>query len=498
MKKMIIFSGILSMFIFIFCSSPDSGIVIWGDSMGETLTAELLSTGLKAVGDSSSERKIVNWALGGQSSWQVAVRQGAIPWTVEVAGGVIPDSGSVELVNHRTPLRTEISLKTGGKIPADLQSRSGWMSIIDNAKATWVRIAGIEGQVVAEGKDQSTRKFLFYRKEKGARLTVKNPVDVKILGTGKKGEHSLKEINSYIAILWPFGAHLNAFLPTREVYGQAKAELDPAFEADAEMAIVHAMIKNISSPEKHVIILYKMATFPAPSNNLNMQNDRVLGALIDNAYKKNFPFDYFNFVPAFANGLGDIQPSKEWLLANYPEEFNDPESGWFSEGRIIITKSGEARVTPQEPAAVAKLKLIENGGSGVQSSLSVATETKGATEFIKVQLKVGVEAVGGIAKSLTVREGGRGYAVGDSVIIPSGSIGNANPIVGEVIGLCQETLGTVHNPDGSVDTEVSYSQWDLDNGYVPRIFRRDGVHFTPRGSEYLCLLLASKIKANGW
>lgn len=477
---------------------PDSGIVVWGDSMGGDLKEERFTEGFKALGYKSSGRNFVNGAIGGQSSWQVAARQGGIPWTVEVVGGVIPASGSVELADHRTPLRTTISEKSGGKIPSDLHSRGAWINTLNSVKATWVSIGGIEGQIVSDNSDQSIRKFLFHRKTDGAPVKVKNPVDIKVLGTGSNGEYTLEKINKYIAIFWPFGAHLNAFLPTSTVYGPDKGGPDPSLEAEAEIANVHAMIANISSPQKRYIILYHTKTFPAVSTNQNMQNDRVLNNLSVIAYKKNFPDHYFDFVSAFANGLGAVKPSKDWWRENYPEEFNNPESGWFAELNVSKTKSGEQSVTPKEPAAVASLKIIENGGSGVKTSLSVATVTKSSSEFLKTGLKVGVEALKGKTSILTVREGGIGYAVGDRVTIPTGSNGNASPIIGEVTALREETIGTVRNPDGSVDIKSSYSQWDLDNGYIPRVFRRDAVHFNARGADYLCLLLAARIMEKGW
>ena len=477
---------------------PDSGIVVWGDSMAGGLSPECLSAGLKAVGYASSKRKIVNWAIGGQSTWQVAARQGAIPWTVDLVGEVIPASGYVELADHRTPLRTVLAEKTGGKIPSNLHSRGAWINSINNIRSTWVSINGIEGQIVTDNSDQSVRKFLFYRKEEGAPVRVKNPVEIKVLGTGVNGEYRLTEINNYITILWPFGAHLGVFIPVNGEKETAPGMPELRMEPEAEMALVKAMIEKISSPEKRFIILFQMRSFPAPSDQQNAQKSRIFSNLNDAAYRKNFPDHYFDFIAAFASGLGEVQSSKDWLLANYPEEFKDSVTGWNSERCTIISSRGEESVTPKEPAAVAFLKIIENGGRGVKSTPSVAMKSEFSTEFLKTGLKVGVEAKKGKVIALTVREGGRGYAPGDLVTIPSGTIGNTEAIVAEVAGVREETLGTVRNPDGSVDINSSYNQWDLDNGYIPRIFRRDVVHLTARGSEYLGLLLAAKIKAKAW
>jgi hypothetical protein len=49
-----------------------------------------------------------------------------------------------------------------------------------------------------------------------------------------------------------------------------------------------------------------------------------------------------------------------------------------------------------------------------------------------------------------------------------------------------------------VDVARSYSQWDVDNGYWPRCFRRDSIHFNMGGAEYLSHLLAARIKELGW
>lgn len=113
-------------------------------------------------------------------------------------------------------------------------------------------------------------------------------------------------------------------------------------------------------------------------------------------------------------------------------------------------------------------------------------------------MRVVVVASGGVVSSLWVREGGIGYNVGNTFIIPVGTIGNAADITGTVTSIQSEVIGTVRNEDGSVDVAKSYSQWDVDNGWFPRSGRRDIVHFNRYGIEYFSLLLAAKLKSLNW
>jgi len=127
----------------------------------------------------------------------------------------------------------------------------------------------------------------------------------------------------------------------------------------------------------------------------------------------------------------------------------------------------------------------------------VGTEMPQATRWVKTGLFVGVEAENGVAVRLTIREGGRGYAAADQVVIPARAVGNAAPITGEVATIREETIGTVRHPDGTVDVAHSYSQWDVDNGCWPCCFRRDVAHFSGPGAEFLSLLVAACIKQKG-
>jgi hypothetical protein len=56
----------------------------------------------------------------------------------------------------------------------------------------------------------------------------------------------------------------------------------------------------------------------------------------------------------------------------------------------------------------------------------------------------------------------------------------------------------VRSQNGSIDASLSYSEFDVDNGYLPRSALRDGVHFNNYGEEYLNLLLAHRIQSFNW
>ncbi len=469
--------------------------------MSADLKEDRLRSALRTVGARNPDREILNWGIGGQSSFQIAARQGAIPWTAEVVGGVIPASGSVELVNHRTPLRTELSNQTGGKIPTDLHDNGNWLPYENNPNSTWVEIDGVFGEIVRKKSDAGGKKehaFFFIRKDAGIAVRVVNPVSIEVVGTGPHAEHRLEDINKRLAIIWAFGPHLNPYFRSSEVYGASANALNPTLSTEVEMEILEAMIEQIASPDKRYILLDETRGFPPPSHDKNLQNNVANNTLRAAAYRTNYPEVYFDFAPLFATGLGDVPPAKQWLRETYPNEYNDPVKGWLGERQILEKRNGRSKVTPIEPAAVAKIVLLSDGGSGVKSVDAIETKTEGSTRFLKTGLRVGVQAKDGVATALAVREGGRGYTVGDIITIPPGAVGNAEAIKGKVAELRKETLGTVRHPDGAVDTAASYSQWDLDNGYIPRVFRRDIVHYTPRGAEYLSLLLAEEIKRRDW
>jgi len=224
------------------------------------------------------------------------------------------------------------------------------------------------------------------------------------------------------------------------------------------------------------------------------------------AYAANYPDNYLDFTPYFLNGGLGVPSFKSWFAANYSAEYAAAETGWAAEMNTYLNDPANATVVYTETLAAATVTLTGNGGSGVtHSHVSVETTSPPNTSLPvdirdqgRVGLRLGVNAAGGVVTSLWVREGGRGYVVNDTFTIPAGTIGNTSDITGTVATTRSETIGTVRNEDGTVDVANSYSQWDVDNGYVPRSARRDVVHFNAFGAEYLCLVLAAKIKSLNW
>jgi len=465
-------------------------LVVWGDSMGSDITPSRLGSGLTTVGNSNAGRLAVNAAIGGSSSIVQALRMGAIPWTAEVVGGSIPASGSVTLANHRTPILTALNAQYPTFISADPMVLGSWDAI--GAKSCTVSINGVVGTVTELGGVYS-----FNRTTAGSAVSVTNPVTIR---PERMGDYSLAELNSFTAILWPFGTHITNNIVVNGV------QLAPQIMLDTEMQIWSAMVARLGPLSKRFIFLAEQATDPPESPETNAQRT-AWSNLVTNAsqvYATTYPDNYFNFTPAFANGIASlgIPAFKAWLQTNYPAVYNSATEGWQAE---LNTLNG-VDVTAREPAAVATITLTGNGGSSVTSATSVDTTCDQQTlwawgvvnPFLRTRLRVGVTASGGVATALWVREGGIGYQVGDTIRIPAGTIGNAQAITGTVASLRTETIGTVRDSSGGVVVADSYSEWDVANGFLPRCSRRDDVHFNAYGAEFLSLLLAAKINSNGW
>lgn len=474
----------------VFPAVARSSLVVWGDSMGADITPARLNSGLAAVGNSNASRLAVNAAVGGSSSIAQALRMGAIPWTAEIVGGSIPASGSVTLANHRTPILTALNAQYPTFISADPMTLGSWVPA--GEKGCIVSINNVVGTITESGGVYS-----FNRTTAGSAVSVTNPVTIK---PEQMGNYSLSQLNSFTAILWPFGTHI-----TNDIVVNG-SQLAPQIQLNAELQVMSAMVNRLGPLSKQFIFLAEQATFPPHSTETNMQrgawsNDKV------NAFQTlaaTYPDNYFNFTPAFANGIASLGiPSfKTWLQNNYPSIYNSATEGWQAQLNTI----GAETVTPQEPAAVATITLTGNGGSGVTSAISVNTVCNQQTlwswgevnPYLRTRLRVGVTASGGVATALWVREGGIGYVVGDTIRIPVGAVGNTQEITGTVATLRTETIGTVRDSSGSVVVASSYSEWDVANGFLPRCSRRDQVHFNSYGAEYLSLLLAAKINTNGW
>jgi hypothetical protein len=406
---------------------------------------------------------------------------GAIPWTAEVAGSSIPASGSVVLSNNRTPIITALNAQYPTQISADPMVLGAWGaggSATGFTNGCTVSIDGVRGTVTESGG-----VFSFNRTTAGSAVSVTNPVSIKAeeMGGPAGTSYSLNELNSYTAIIWPYGTHISGNIVVDGV------NVTSQITAQAEMDVWDAMIAKLGSLAKRYIFLGDHLLYPPPATS---------SASTFPLFETKYP-QIFSHTPAFANGIPSLGiPSfKSWLLTNYPTIYNSATEGWQAE---LNTLSG-VPITPQETKAVATITLVNNGGSGVASATSVNTtcdQKVGAND--RVRLRVGVTASGGVATALWVREGGIGYELGDTIRIPVGAVGNTQAITGTVATRRTETMGTVRDAAGAVVVASSYSEWDVANGFLPRCCRRDIPHFNVVGGEYLSLLLAARINSLGW
>ncbi len=517
------------------------GIAIWGHSFPADITPERLAAGLRTVGDDRPERPIVNNCIGGTRFDLSMTRQGGYEWTVEVEGGVIPASGRVKLINPRSPTMAAqfnaglrpivtkylekakdstaeirvtfnadnqevfpLALNQGERLATAIFNGIRWQKIPQNPNqsgrtTSWVSIQGVVGLIGLDEK--GTLSFL--RQKEGNPVKVDESAELKMLAVGPDMQHDVTTLNRWLKILWAPGLEK---LRWPEVYGpseQRQIECEASFAVNKLRMTVFAQsaLRCMSAADKRLILVVgSQGTAPASDNRHDGHSGRIAGEAKKQFYLDNFPEYSFDFVAASLTGLGLVPPAKEWFAKTHPELFRDPDWGWGAELHAIPDGRGAGQFhSGREKAAVAKLRLTGNGGGGVTAAVRVAASTPDVTRFVKTGLFVGVEAENGVAVRLTIREGGRGYVVGDRVTIPAGAVGNADPITAEVAAIREETIGTVRHPDGTVDLEHSYSQWDVDNGYWPRCFRRDGGHFShPAGGEYLSLLVAAFIKQKGW
>ena len=484
-----------------------SNIAIWGDSMSADLIEARMQSGLADVGAAEPDRDVWNLGIGGQSSLQVASRMGAIPWTAEIVGGAIPASGQVQITNHRTPLWTQFfdDYPTAqANFGDNFQDYGSWPS--GPGKDTYVEIAGVKGRIYRTDTGPNPDTYVFERLDPGSVVNVSNPVDINVVeqalvSHGYPTPTSITTLANYTSILWPFGPHITNYI----LDGEGNNIADEAV-SNLEMAVVDAMIKKLGSLSKKFILLNETKMLPAHSLENNAMRDRFVGSAVAAAYAANYPDNYLDFTPYFLNGGLGVPSFKSWFSANYSAEYAAADTGWAAEMNTYLNNPANSTVVYTETKAVATVTLTGNGGSGVsQNHVSVETISPPDTskqievrDQSRVRLRLGVNASGGVVTSLWVREGGIGYVAGDTFTIPAGTIGNTSDITGTVATTRSETIGTVRNEDGTVDVANSYSQWDVDNGYIPRSARRDVVHFNSFGAEYLCLVLAAKIKSLNW
>ena len=127
---------------------PNKNIVMWGDSMTQNGTSSALAALM-------TDRSVIGRGIGGQNSKQIAIRAGAIPMTVTLAGNGIPASGGVAVTNSNA-----FGILT--------QGGSSYGTVI-------VKIAGVRGTITTN----SAGAWTFTRSTAGeAVTTVENEIAV--------------------------------------------------------------------------------------------------------------------------------------------------------------------------------------------------------------------------------------------------------------------------------------------------------------------------------
>jgi lysophospholipase L1-like esterase len=145
---------------------PSTSIVMWGDSMTKYLGPTRIASGM---GDG---RRVINKGIGGQTSVEIAGRQGGIVTRGRVSGEVIPASGGVAITNLYPTI-----------------TRS-------NASGVEVIIAGIRGIL-----KPVTGGYEFVRSASGAATPAVGSQVITPVTTDVVNGVSL-DLNGYTAILW--------------------------------------------------------------------------------------------------------------------------------------------------------------------------------------------------------------------------------------------------------------------------------------------------------
>jgi len=478
----------------------DVDIAWWGDSMSSG-QEEGIGTALAGLGDTTS-RTVKNFGYGGQSSIVVAMRQGATDWTGEVSPGnttgTIPalNSDYVSIGNFRNSILTSNIQKhaalissQGWTVDEDPLSYGTWQTSdppnaqYNSYKLVDVSINGVEGNIWRIGYNHANG-YVFKRKTSGTAVAVTNPVNIEVLGNGYDNTVGNALTNQehvqLTSILWPFGPHTP---------GGFAAD-NYAFSVDIERDVLNAMLKQLRPISKRVILLYEQRANPA-SRSTNYLKDII--------YEDEFSDIYYDYTSHFANGVGSIPSFKDWFSANYPSDYADSVVGWQAP---FETYNGTSITVIPTTNAVSTITVTGDGASGITDGtyLSVDTTTPEPNNnpSFRARCRLGIVASGGVVQSAWVREGGLAYAVNDVLTIPAGAIGNTADITATVSSVNNEVVGIVRNQNGSIDSSLSYSQFDVANGYIPRSALRDGVHFNNYGAEYLNLLLAHRVQSLNW
>lgn len=521
-------------------------ITLWGDSMSGTFSVSTTQQSFIDAGETDYSRAFRSQGSGGLSSVVIAMQMGVAGWTVEVPGGQINASGNTIVTNNRAAIYTNFATEQGinldpfaysnfpAKMPRQVvggvigkiqrQTSTSFTTTASGSSAgstvTVADASGIETGMLVKQTNGNEDKiilgttvtningttislsatnlsdlssdsldfyyeggYVFARETAGDAVAINGPQEVApITNVGFGNDQGYPQTNmedllNSIQILWPFGPH-------------GSGGNDPA---TMEMIVLEAMInKGITALSKKYVMLNAVS-----SSTLVIQYAQDNGTIVrttddlEQAYFDNYGDRYLSIINTSLNGDPSlpIDNFKTWFSTNYPGVYaSDPDYGWNVPGGSNVyrqtTTSGVTGVT-----------LVGNGGNGVQSATSVDTTTTGTG----LALRLGVVASGGVATAIWVREPGFGYAVSDTVTIPAGTIGNTSDITATVSSIGTSSPGNdVFNQDGSLDVANAYNEWDINNGYMPRVMFSDVVHLSPYGKEFVRLMVAKFILNQNW
>jgi hypothetical protein len=243
---------------------PPKSIVQWGDSMTFGLNSATLAA---AINDG---RRVVNRGVGGQTSVQIASRQGGLIATGTIAGAQIPTSGAVSVT---------------GLYPSPVSDQGG-----DGLFS----VNGIRGTL-----NYNSGSPIFTRSTAGSVVNVTNPVSfVPVLDDVVSGV--TYDLNEYTSILW-LG---------RNGVGGSFGETD--------VSVYTQVINNIRNLSKRILILsifnggYSTESNgdPAIPTTGTGGYDAIVSR--NNSIAAAFPEYWFDVRRLFIDGAG------AWLQANYP------------------------------------------------------------------------------------------------------------------------------------------------------------------------------------
>jgi hypothetical protein len=522
-------------------------LTIWGDSVA-SFPISNLTTGFAAAGETPFARGNRNNGSGGTSSVALACAAGVLGWNVTFAGGQINASGDTTVTNMRADLYDDLAQASGwspnpfsasnwpAKMPQQViagvagrmerlsassatttGSGSGGGSVVTVASATGISVgmqvrqtSGLEDHIISGTTVSSISgtavtlsapitstfsnvsldffstsfTYVFRRTTPGSAVLVDGPqyvVPVENTGFGSSGA-------------FPTTSMANLFNSIHVLFLNGPHEATPSEAAvEMEMRCLNAFIGGMTALSKKYIIFSGMAspgidTYPsaiARGGLMRIQTPMIL------AHIRRFPNNFIDLTTISLDGSLELgMPTfKEWFSTNHPSVYaSDPDWAWNIPGTsqqwVNGTTTGVNAITPSG-----------DGSSGVVTTPYVDTTTNGAGVFCRL----GVVASGGVATQVYVAEPGHNYQIGDVLTIPAGSAaGNTAPITATVDSRRAAKLGEVYGANGSIDTSLSYNEWDIRQRAMPRAMFLDYTHPGPYGLDYMCELLARYLQSKGW